>query len=90
MSDFYYVTRYGLTDGIWKVSKDKAEPENGYLYIKDGNKLSIQILAKDWFTDLESAQNRVAAMVTAKLKSLDKTRAKLAGYRPKIKVVPHE
>jgi len=83
----WYVTKYGLTEGIWEVPEDEAtlSDDKKYLYVGEMGHMPIQVLTRDFHTTLEAAQKRIQQQVEAKLRSIEKATAKLKSYNPKVK-----
>lgn len=90
-----YVTKWALTQGILvfrdlELSQDGRDDSPVYLHI-DWRKMgaygwrgSLFLGAREWSPTLEEAKARVAAMVASKLKSIEKQKAKLLKFEPKV------
>lgn len=85
-----YVTKYALTQGILIVRDgvidhyaDGAGIFRMMLTVRT-NYVPLHFHGDDWHESLESAQAKANKMLAAKLKSLDKQRAKLEKYVPKV------
>lgn len=77
----YYVTKYGLTDGIWIVPGDMAEEQSGYLYVGEPRKIRVQVSRADFFKTLKEAEERVEAKRKKKVKALRNQIEKLEQYK---------
>lgn len=80
-----YVTKYALTKGIrecainerWTDAADEASSGRVCVDWENGFNGVLGLARGEWQPTIEAAQARVSEMVAAKLKSLDKQRAKL-------------
>lgn len=81
-----YVTRYGLTQGIWKLANGVVDDRisNKMVTIKGRTALSLTMHfhKPDWYESETEARLRVVDMKNAKAKSLERSIAKLEKLNP--------
>jgi len=77
----YYVTKYALTQGIWKVQGEASEGRSGMLCFQMAGGLNNKDFAhgNDWHETLEAAQDRAEEMRQKKIASIAKQRKRLDG-----------
>ena len=81
-----YVTRYGLTQGIWKLANGVVDDRisNKMVTIKGRTALSLTMHfhKPDWYESETEARLRVVDMKNAKAKPLQRSIAKLEKLNP--------
>lgn len=81
-----YVTRYGLTQGIWKFANAELDNRISHtmISIKGRTALSqtMHFHKPDWYESETEARLRVVDMKNAKVKSLERSIAKLEKLNP--------
>lgn len=87
----YYVTTYALTKGILEIlpgaahfSQFPGTPK--YLYVGDPGMSPTQVLPIDYHLTVADAQKRAGQMKEARLRSLEKSIAKIKNYTPRVRV----
>lgn len=75
-----WVTKYALTEGILKMLVEDSEHSPGMVTKVNGTYLTA-FHGNDWHRTPEDAIARAEQMRAAKLKSLDKQRARIAALR---------
>ena len=78
MEQFYYVTKYALTDGVLMVRRDKCELFADGTALKWGRWMATAHgNGKEWHETRESAEKRVEVIKERKRASIAKSLAKL-------------
>ncbi len=81
-----YVTRYGLTQGIWKLANGVVDDRisDKMVTIRGRTALSqtMHFHKPDWYESETEARLRVVDMKNAKIKSLERSIAKLEKLNP--------
>lgn len=73
-----YVTKYALTQGILEMQAELCESISKDMVSVKGGPCGNQCFHKgQWFSDIEDAKKKANQMVDAKIKSLEKSLAKI-------------
>lgn len=76
-----WVTKYALTEGILKMQVEDCFNTSPEMVKKANGQHSQHFFGKDWHRSHEAAIERAKAMQAAKLKSIDKQRARIAALK---------
>lgn len=87
----YYVTKYGLSDGIWVVDDEycQVDKDGKYMYIKAGYSMGIQVPTRDFFTNLAAAEDRISALKDKRLRAIEREKQKLKKDVPHVQWTPN-
>lgn len=77
-----WITKYALTMGILEKDAERCKTQLDMIQVGTGiNRQYFHGERKDWHTSRESAIRRSEEMKTAKLRSIDKQRARIAALQ---------